>query len=89
MIKCGKTACACHSDPDKCHGPYFELTYKANGKRSAKAKGKTIDVKLAKAGRSTVQGGRIAIPQALIRLEKLSPIILRQEAKQAQSQQRG
>ena len=32
MMKCGKAACACHSDPDKRHGPYFELTYKANGK---------------------------------------------------------
>ena len=40
MMKCGKAACACHSDPDKRHGPYFELTYKANGK--------TINVKLAK-----------------------------------------
>ena len=39
MMKCGKAACACHSDPDKRHGPYFELTYKANGK--------TVNVKLA------------------------------------------
>ena len=39
MMKCGKPACACHSDPDKRHGPYFELTYKTNGK--------TVNVKLA------------------------------------------
>src|SRR5271156_3502679 len=38
MMKCGKAQCACASDPAKRHGPYFELTYKANGK--------TINVKL-------------------------------------------
>jgi hypothetical protein len=38
MMKCGKTSCACASDPDKRHGSYFELTYKANGK--------TVNVKL-------------------------------------------
>ena len=38
MMKCGKAGCACAADPDKRHGPYFELTYKANGK--------TVNVKL-------------------------------------------
>ena len=38
MMKCGKAQCACASDATKRHGPYFELTYKANGK--------TINVKL-------------------------------------------
>jgi hypothetical protein len=38
MMKCGKGRCACASDPSKRHGPYFELTYKANGK--------TVNVKL-------------------------------------------
>src|SRR5258708_39598843 len=32
MMKCGKAQCACASDDAKRHGPYFELTYKANGK---------------------------------------------------------
>ena len=32
MTKCGKAYCACRSDPDKRHGPYFELTYKSEGK---------------------------------------------------------
>jgi hypothetical protein len=32
MMKCGKAQCACHRDPAKRHGPYFEWTYKANGK---------------------------------------------------------
>jgi hypothetical protein len=38
MMKCGKAQCACASDAAKRHGPYFELTYKANGK--------TVNVKL-------------------------------------------
>src|SRR6266540_6614355 len=38
MMKCCKAQCACASDAAKRHGPYFELTYKANGK--------TVNVKL-------------------------------------------
>lgn len=38
MMKCGRPQCACHQDPAKRHGPYFEWTYKANGK--------TVNVKL-------------------------------------------
>ena len=38
VLGCGKAQCACASDATKRHGPYFELTYKANGK--------TINVKL-------------------------------------------
>ena len=83
MMKCGKAACACHSDPDKRHGPYFELTYKANGK--------TVNVKLAPEAAplykaASLQYRRLKI--LLTRLEKLSQIILRYQAKQAQSQQR-
>src|SRR5512136_627915 len=32
MMKCGQQRCACHQDPAKRHGPYFEWTYKAKGK---------------------------------------------------------
>lgn len=32
MMKCGQQRCACHKDPTKRHGPYFEWTYKVNGK---------------------------------------------------------
>ena len=32
MIKCGKTKCPCGADPKKRHGPYFEWTYKQQGK---------------------------------------------------------
>src|SRR5579863_9328908 len=83
MMKCGKAACACHSDPDKRHGPYFELTYKSNGK--------TVNLKLAPEAAplykaASLQYRRLKI--LLTRLEKLSQIILRYQAEQAQSQQR-
>jgi hypothetical protein len=32
MMKCGQQRCACHEDPAKRHGPYFEWTYKVKGK---------------------------------------------------------
>jgi hypothetical protein len=83
MMKCGKAGCACHSDPDKRHGPYFELTYKANGK--------TVNVKLSPEAAplykaASLQYRRLKI--LLTRLEKISQIILRYQAKQAQSQHR-
>jgi hypothetical protein len=31
-MKCGQPSCACHTDPAKRHGPYWEWTYKAQGK---------------------------------------------------------
>jgi hypothetical protein len=31
-MKCGQPACACHTDPSRRHGPYWEWTYKAQGK---------------------------------------------------------
>ncbi len=32
LMKCGQRRCACHKDPAKRHGPYFEWTYKEKGK---------------------------------------------------------
>jgi hypothetical protein len=55
MMKCGKAQCACASDATKRHGPYFELTYKANGK--------TVHVKTLTRSRSAVPEGGSAIPQ--------------------------
>jgi hypothetical protein len=80
MMKCGKATCACHSDPDKRHGPYFELTYKANGK--------TVDVKLAPEAAPLYNAASLQyrkLKALLTRLEKLSQTILRQQAKLAQS----
>ena len=83
MMKCGKVQCACASDPAQRHGPYFEITYKANGK--------TVNVKLSPEAAplykaASLQYRRLKI--LLTRLEKLSHIILRYQAEQAQSQQR-
>jgi hypothetical protein len=30
--RCGKANCACHADPPKLHGPYWQWTAKRNGK---------------------------------------------------------
>lgn len=38
MMKCGQPTCPCHRDASQRHGPYFEWTYKVNGK--------TVNVKL-------------------------------------------
>jgi hypothetical protein len=34
---CGKATCACASDPAKRHGPYWQLTWKQNGKTATLA----------------------------------------------------
>ena len=80
MMKCGKTQCACHHDPAKRHGPYFEWTYKA--------KGKTVNVKLTPEVmpkfRAASQQYR-ELRSLLNRLEKLSQTVLRHQAKQSRS----
>ena len=40
-MKCGQPSCACHADPTKRHGPYWEWTYKAQTK--------TVNVRLSPA----------------------------------------
>jgi hypothetical protein len=81
MMKCGKARCACASDPTKRHGPYFELTYKANGK--------TVNVKLSPAAaplyKAAAQQYR-KLKTLLNRLDKLSKTILRHQAKLAESE---
>jgi len=80
MMKCGKSQCACASDPTKRHGPYFELTYKANGK--------TVNVKLSPEAaplyKSAAQQYR-KLKTLLSRLDKLSKTILRYQAELAES----
>jgi hypothetical protein len=79
MMKCGKPQCACASDATKRHGPYFEITYKANGK--------TVNLKLSPEAaplyRAAAQQYR-KLKTLLNRLDKLSKIILRYQAKLAQ-----
>jgi hypothetical protein len=83
MMKCGKAQCACASDVTKRHGPYFELTYKANGK--------TVNVKLspdaAPLYRKAAQQYR-KLKTLLNRLDKLSKTILHHKAKLAESTRR-
>ena len=80
MMKCGKAYCACASDPAKRHGPYYELTYQAEGK--------TVNVKLSPQAAPLYQAASRQyqkLKTLLNRLEKLSQRILRSQAKQASS----
>jgi hypothetical protein len=67
MMKCGQQRCACHKDPAKRHGPYFEWTYKA--------KGKTVNIRLqpeeATVYKSATEQYR-RLKSVLIRMEALS-----------------
>jgi len=80
IMKCGKAQCACASDATKRHGPYFELTYKANGK--------TVNVKLSPEAaplyRAAARQYR-RLKTLLNRLDQLSKTILRHQAKLAES----
>lgn len=79
MMKCGRPQCACHLDPAKRHGPYFEWTYKANGK--------TVNVKLsAEAARSykAATKQQRKLKTILARLERLSRTGLAGLARQAE-----
>jgi Family of unknown function (DUF6788) len=81
MMKCGKAQCACASDDTKRHGPYYELTYKANGK--------TVNVKLSPQAAPLYQAAAQQyrkLKRLFNRLEKLSQTILRHQAKLAQAQ---
>jgi hypothetical protein len=80
MMKCGKAHCACASDPTKRHGPYFELTYKVNGK--------TVNVKLSPEAAPLYRAASLQyrkLKVLLSRLEKLSQTILHHQAKLAHS----
>jgi hypothetical protein len=77
-MKCGHPGCACHRDPSRRHGPYFEWTYKANGK--------TVNVKLSPQAAplylaATKQHRQLKA--ALAKLERLSRTALAHLAKEA------
>jgi hypothetical protein len=66
-MKCGKPNCLCQSDANKRHGPYFEWTYKENGK--------TVNVRLtAESAPLFKEAARQyrRLKSILARLEKLS-----------------
>ena len=78
MMKCGQPQCACHRDPSKRHGPYFEWTYKANGK--------TVNVRLSPQAAPLYQAAtkqHRKLKAILARMERLSRTALAQLAKQA------
>jgi hypothetical protein len=83
MMKCGKPRCACASDAAKRHGPYFELTYKANGK--------TVNVKLSPEAAPLYRAAAHQyrkLKTLLNRLDKLSKTILRHQAELAASKRK-
>lgn len=78
MIKCGKPKCPCASDPKKRHGPYFEWTYKENGK--------TVNVRLSAESAPLFQDAAKQyrrLKAILARLEKLSRQAITRIAKHA------
>ena len=78
MMKCGRAQCACHDDPAKRHGPYYEWTYKVNGK--------TVNVKLTAEAAPLYKAAtkqQRKLKTVLARLERLSRTALARLAKQA------
>jgi hypothetical protein len=65
MMKCGKPRCACHQDPAKRHGPYYEWTFKS--------KGKTVNIRLRPEEASVYAA-------AIQQYRKLKSILMRMEA---------
>jgi hypothetical protein len=67
MIKCGKPQCACRTKPSKRHGPYYEWTYKEQGK--------TVNVRLSAEAAPIFQASAKQyrkLKSLLTRMEKLS-----------------
>ena len=80
MMKCGHPNCACQRDASRRHGPYFEWTYKVNGK--------TVNVKLSPQTAPLYQAAtkqHRKLKAVLARLERLSRTALAQLAKQAEN----
>src|ERR1035438_5427215 len=80
MMKCGQPQCACHRDPSRRHGPYFEWTYKVQGK--------TVNVKLSSQAAPLYQAAtkqHRKLKAMLARMERLSRTALARVAKQAEN----
>ncbi len=78
MMKCGQPTCACHRDASRRHGPYFEWTYKLQGK--------TVSVKLSPQAAPLYQAATKQHRQlkvVLARMERLSRTALARLARQA------
>jgi len=80
MMKCGQPQCACHRDPSYRHGPYFEWTYKVNGK--------TVNVKLSAKAAPIYQAAtkqNRKLKAVLVKMERLSRTVVARLAKQAEN----
>jgi len=78
MMKCGHPNCVCHRDASQRHGPYFEWTYKLNGK--------TVNVKLSAQAAPLYQAAtrqHRKLKAALARMQRLSRTALARLAKEA------
>jgi len=78
MVKCGKAQCACHTQPSKRHGPYYEWTYKAQGR--------TVNVRLSAETAPIFQAAakqHRKLKSILHRLQKLSRQALAKLARHA------
>ena len=76
MMKCGHPQCACHRDPSKRHGPYFEWTYKVAGK--------TVNIWLEPAAVTAYREGTAEwrrLRTLLRRMESLSRRAIRRKAR--------
>src|SRR5216683_6394342 len=83
MIKCGKPKCPCGADPKRRHGPYFEWTYKEQGK--------TVNVRLTAEAAPFFQAASKQyrkLKSTLARLENLSRQAITRLAKEANSNPR-
>lgn len=80
MMKCGQKRCACHENPAKRHGPYFEWTYKKKGK-TVNARIHPEEVPIYEA--ATQQYRKLR--SLLIRMENLSRKAVLELAKKAKS----
>src|SRR5438477_492561 len=65
MMKCGNKQCACHHEPAKRHGPYFECTYKIQNK--------TVNLRLYP---EVTPLYRAAIQQTVLKSEFLDPFFI-------------
>jgi hypothetical protein len=77
-MKCGQPNCVCHQDPSKRHGPYWEWTYKAQGK--------TVNVKLTPEAGPLYQAASREyrrLKALLTRLERIARTALAAQARQS------
>lgn len=83
MVKCGRPNCPCGVNPKKRHGPYYEWTYKENGK--------TVNVRLTAEAAPIFQNAAKqyrALKSHLARLEKLSRKAIARLAREIDSKPR-